>query len=113
VKSFPSHSVVHSRREGLCSDVSRSSATLFGQNDRTLNRRTLRKDLQFSFRHGEFRETTMQTDHELRKNPHDGFVETFDSAEMDGNFAVEHALLIGLASFAGHEERNASVTHAP
>jgi hypothetical protein len=81
-----------------------SSATLFRQNDRAINRRTLRKDLQFSFRHGELREAAMQTDHELRKDPHDGFVQTFESGEMDSNFAVENALLIGLASFAVHSE---------
>ena len=104
MKSLPSHSVVHSRQEGLCPDSSRRSAPLFGQNDRTLNRRALRKDLQFSFRHGEFRETTMQTDHKLRENPNDGFVQTFESREMDSNFAVENALLFGMASFAGHDE---------
>ena len=44
----------------------------------------------------------MQTDHKLRENPNDGFVQTFESGEMDSNFTVENALLIGLASFAVH-----------
>jgi len=34
----------------------------------------------------------MQTDRKLWKNPHDGFVETFESGKMDGNFAVEQRL---------------------
>ena len=46
----------------------------------------------------------MQTDHELGENPHDGLVQTFKSPEMNGDFTVEHALLIGLASFAVHSE---------
>jgi hypothetical protein len=48
----------------------------------------------------------MQADHEARKNPHDGFVQTFESPEMNGNFAVERSLLIGMASFASHGEHN-------
>ena len=103
--AFPAHSVVHSRREGLCPDFLRRLATLFAQNDRAFNGRTLLKDSQFSFRDSEFREAAMQTDHKLRKNhANDVFVQIFESGEMDCNFAVEHALLIGLAYFAGHGE---------
>lgn len=60
------------------------------------------KDLQLPFGNGELCEATMQTDHKLRKNPHDGFVQTFESGEMDSKFAGEYPLLIGLAFFAGH-----------
>jgi len=70
----------------------------------------VRKDLQFSFRHGELREAAMQTDHELRKNPHDGFVQTIEAGKMDGSFAVEHALLIGMACFTGHGEPQGKLT---
>jgi len=104
-REIPStHSVVHSRRYGFCPDCLRRSATLFDQDDRALNRRTARKDLQFCFRHGEFSEAAMQTDHKLRENPNDGLVLTFESGEMDSNLAVENALLFGMASFAGHSE---------
>jgi hypothetical protein len=51
----------------------------------------------------------MQADHGLLKNPHDGLVQTFESAEVDGNFAVEHFLLIGMASFTGHSAPSLSV----
>ena len=45
----------------------------------------------------------MQTDHKLRENhANDVFVQIFESGEMDCNFAVEHALPIGLAFFADH-----------
>jgi hypothetical protein len=100
-------SVVHSPREGLCPDFLRRSATLFGQNDRTLNRRMLRKDLQFSFSDGEFREAALQTDHQLRENPNDVFVQTFESGEMDSNFAVEPALTVGLALLTHHDSPTA------
>jgi hypothetical protein len=48
----------------------------------------------------------MQTDHKLRENPNDGFVQTFECGEMDSNFSLENALLFGMASFAGHGEHN-------
>jgi hypothetical protein len=66
------------------------------------NGSTVHKDLQLPFKNGELREAAMQTDHEFRENPHDGFVQTFESAEMDGNFAVEHSLLVGMATSTGH-----------
>ena len=62
----------------------------------------MRKDLQLRFRNGELCEAAMQTDHDLRKNPHDGFIQTFEISEMDGNFAVEHSLAIGMASLTLH-----------
>jgi hypothetical protein len=46
----------------------------------------------------------MQTDHELRESPHDGFVQTCQSREMDGSLAVEHAQLVGIARLARHSE---------
>ena len=52
------------------------------------------KDSQLPLRNGELREATLKTDHELRKDKHHGFVQTFTSGEMDGNFAAENALLI-------------------
>jgi len=52
----------------------------------------------------------MQTDDQLREDPNDLFVQTFESGKMDSNFAIEHALLIGLASFARHHDPNASET---
>src|SRR5690348_3955520 len=67
MKLLPAHSVVLSRLYVFRPDFFRKSATLFGQNDRALNGRTLPKDLQFSFGHGKFREAAMQTDHDLRK----------------------------------------------
>jgi hypothetical protein len=60
--------------------------------------------LQLPFRDGELREATIQTNDDLRKNPHDGFVKAFESAEVDRKFTVEHALVIGMASFTGHGE---------
>jgi hypothetical protein len=51
---------------------------------------------------GELREAAMQADHELRKNPHDGFVQTFESGEVDSNFAAERSLLFGMTFFTGH-----------
>jgi hypothetical protein len=102
--SIPTHSVVHSRREGWCPHFFRRSATLSLQNYCTVHWRTFLKDLQFPFRNRELREAAMQTHHQLRKDPHDGFVQTFESGEMDGNFAIKHALLIGMANFAGHGE---------
>jgi hypothetical protein len=51
---------------------------------------------------GELREAAMQADHELRKNKHDGFVQTFESRKMDGNFAIECALLFRMTLFTGH-----------
>ena len=59
----------------------------------------MREDLQFPFRNGELCEAATQTDQGLLKNPHDGLVQTFESAEVNGNFPVEHPLLIGMASF--------------
>ena len=76
----------------------------------TLHGSTLLKDLQLPFRNDELRGTAMQADHELRKNPHDGFVQTLESPEVDGNFAVEHALLIGIACFTGHGEPQGKVS---
>jgi hypothetical protein len=54
----------------------------------------------------------MQTNHKLRENPNDGLVLTFESGEMDSNFAVENALLFGMASFAGHGETLAVTNQA-
>jgi hypothetical protein len=48
------------------------------------------------FRNGEFRQAGMQTDPELRKNPHEGFVQTFESGEMHRNFPVKRALVVGI-----------------
>jgi len=44
----------------------------------------------------------MKTDGELRKNKDHGFIQTFVSGEMDSNFAVENALLVGMAPFTIH-----------
>ena len=53
------------------------------QNHLTLHGRTLLKDLQLPLGNRELREAAMQADHELRKDPHDKFVQTFESGEMD------------------------------
>ena len=57
-------------------------------------KRTMLKDLQLPLRNGEHRETALKTDHELRKDKHHRFVQTFTTGKMDGNFAAENALLI-------------------
>jgi len=44
----------------------------------------------------------MKTDGELRKNKDQGFIQTLVSGEMDSNFAVENALLVGMAPFTVH-----------
>jgi len=44
----------------------------------------------------------MKTDGELRKNKDQGFIQTFVSGKMDSNFAVENALLVGMAPFTVH-----------
>jgi len=62
----------------------------------------LLKNLQLPFGNGELREAALQTDHKLRKNPYDGFFQPCESGEMDGNLAVKHVLLFGMASIAGH-----------
>jgi hypothetical protein len=64
------------------------------KNCRTGNGRATLKNLQFPFGNCELREAAMETDHELRKNKHQGFVQTFGFGEMNGNFAVENALLV-------------------
>src|SRR5580765_3020050 len=69
------------------------------KNHRTPHGRTLLKDLQLPFGNGELRVAALQTDHKLRKNPDDGFFQPFASGKMDGNFAIEHVLLFGAASF--------------
>jgi hypothetical protein len=60
--------------------------------------------LQLPFRNRELREAAIQTNDDLRKNPHDGFVKAFECTEVDSKFSVEHALLIGMASFKDHGE---------
>jgi hypothetical protein len=73
-----------------------------GKNRRTLHWRTILKDLQLPLGDSELGKAATKTDRELRKDKHDGFVQTFEPGEMNGEFAIENALLIGIAPFACH-----------
>ncbi len=48
---------------------------------------------QFSFRHNEFGGATIQTDNNLRKYPHDGLINVFQSGRMNGHLGPEFALV--------------------
>lgn len=73
-----------------------------GKNCRTVNGRTAVKNPQLSCGNCKLREATMKTDGELRKDKDQGFIQTFAPAEMDSNFAVENALLVGMAPLTVH-----------
>jgi hypothetical protein len=51
----------------------------------------------------ELREATMQTDHDVLKNHHNGFVQAFESGMMDDNFTAELTLVIVIALLTGHD----------
>ena len=63
-----------------------------------------RKLAQFSFRHNKFRGATIQTDNKLRKYPHDGLVNVFQSGEVDAYLPSELALVNCTARLAGHAD---------
>jgi hypothetical protein len=56
-------------------------------------RLAFRKLAQFSFRHTEFRGSTIETHDKLGKYPHDRFVNVFQSGKMDGYLRGELVLV--------------------
>ena len=59
-----------------------------------LHSSTLHEHAQLSFGKAELRDATIQADQEFGKHPDDGFIQAFESGEMDGNFSVEFALVL-------------------
>jgi hypothetical protein len=78
------------RFEGLDSRLPRRSGVAFGEL------------AEFSFRDGKFRCATIQTDLKLRKYPHHGLVNVFQSDEMDTHFRGKLALVYRPARLARH-----------
>jgi hypothetical protein len=48
---------------------------------------------QFSFRNSEFRGATIHADNNLRKYPHDGLINIFQSEKMDAHLRAEFLLV--------------------
>ena len=48
---------------------------------------------EFGFGNCKFREATIQTDQKLWKNPNYGFVQSFESREVNRNLTIERALV--------------------
>jgi hypothetical protein len=44
---------------------------------------------QFGFGNDKLSNATVEANHKLGKNPHDGFVDIFQSRKVDGNFSPE------------------------
>jgi hypothetical protein len=65
----------------------------FPQNHRTLHGKPLLKNLQLPFGNGELSEAAMQTDQKLWKDPHDRFVQSFESREVNRNLTIEGAMV--------------------
>src|SRR5580765_2020096 len=61
------------------------------QHHSALHSSTLHEHAQLSFGKAELRDATIQADQEFGKHPDDGFIQAFESGEMDGNFSVEFA----------------------
>jgi hypothetical protein len=57
---------------------------------------------QLGLGNGKFRDAAIQTNQEPWKHPHDGLVQTLESREMNGEFAVKLAPVLRSARLARH-----------
>lgn len=71
------------------------------QNQGTLDRSAVHKHFKLPFRDNELSETTIHANGKLWEDPNDRFIQTFESAEMNGNLAIKGVLVRGLAPLAG------------
>jgi hypothetical protein len=58
--------------------------------------------MQFGFRNSKLRETAIQTNHNLWKYPHSGFLQTFDAGKMNVHLRAEFALVARRALPTSH-----------